>query len=105
MAVENRRDKRYALNSIDVTVNGTVGKITDISARGVLVSDVKGDFGLDDPCKVSFTVPMYGDITEYIVVGTVIRRIVEVVGIGFEVPSNTWPSGLTQLSVIESEED
>jgi hypothetical protein len=89
MVVENRRDKRYSLNSVEVTVNGTPGKTVDVSARGVLVSDIKGDYGLDDPCKVAFKVPMDGHITEYNVEGTVVRRFVEVMGISFEAPTST----------------
>ncbi|MBT3765408.1 MAG: PilZ domain-containing protein [Rhodospirillaceae bacterium] len=103
MVVENRRDKRYSLSSIEVSVNGAVGKIVDVSARGVLVSDIKGDFGLDDPCKVIFQVPLHGHITEYTVDGTVVRRIVEVMGISFPAPTSAWPAVLALLEIIETE--
>ena len=102
MVEENRRDERYSLSSIEVSVNGAVGKIIDVSARGVLVSDLAGDYGLDDPCKVNFRVPMYGDVTEYNVNGIVVRRIVEVMGIRFDSPTSTWPAVLSLLSIIET---
>jgi hypothetical protein len=102
MVVENRRDERYSLSSIEVSVNGTTGKIIDVSARGVLVADIAGDYGLDDPCKVNFKVPIYGDVTEYNVDGVVVRRIVEVMGISFDSPTSTWPAILSRLSIIET---
>ena len=105
MVEEQRGDERYSLGSIEITVSGIIGKIVDVSARGVLVAGLGNDFVLDSSCTVIFKIPMQGHIVEHNVEGIIARHVDENIGISFDSPTTTWPAILALISIIEEDDE
>ena len=104
MGEYKRANRRYSLASVDAVVAGTVCKVLNVSAEGILIE------GWENPPPAgttgAFTVrtPLADKVESVEITGTVVRVLDDgAVALTFQVPRHDWPKILVFLDNKEQE--
>ena len=87
----HKRALRYDLSSIDVEISGAKAELLNVSATGILVSDVGATLPDGADIVADMTVPVFERRVGMKVKGTVIRHDKKGIAIRYNTPAKTWP--------------
>jgi len=87
----HNRALRYDLSSIDVEIDGARAELLNVSATGILVSDVGATLPDGTDIVADLIVPVFHQRVGMKIKGTVIRHDNNGIAIKYGTPARTWP--------------
>lgn len=94
MTREQRRAPRYNLSSLKAVVDGREHDLIDVSAEGVLIDGVEGDYAPGTPVRVTLRVPLMDKVSPLVIEARAVRHDGRGLAANYETPNRTWPQVL-----------